>query len=103
MDPVELNQGRNPDASAVAPTRELDHDWTMTAVACERSERRKSAVAGFLSIGETGFEPATARPPSRLITTVRGSIREPSCFCPGQGHRLEQNEELLADHSPDRM
>jgi len=41
--------------------------------------------------------------PGWLTATVRGSIREPACCCPGQGRLVEQHEELLAGHTPDRM
>src|SRR6202043_1357209 len=39
------------------------------------SEREKSLFAGYLVVGETGFEPATARPPAGCATRLRHSPR----------------------------
>src|SRR5215218_3728462 len=41
------------------------------------SERESPALAGLSLIGETGFEPATARPPAGCATRLRHS---PWCF-----------------------
>ena len=38
-----------------------------------------------------------------IETSASAHLREPSGWCPGQGGLLEQHEQLVAGHTPDRM
>src|SRR3954467_5498145 len=60
--------------------------WTPSAQLSASEKQRAPVSSGLSRVGETGFEPATARPPAGCATRLRHS---PWCFL--QSGRRESN------------
>src|SRR4051794_37912104 len=69
---------------AEAPRANWTPTWTPRAQLSASEKQRAPMESGLSLVGETGFEPATARPPAGCATRLRHS---PLCDRAGDGNR----------------
>ena len=82
------SDGRDEAAGAVDPNRrQIEYKQNMERPLGRGPSCKSMPFAGISSVGETGFEPATARPPAGCATRLRHSPWTPSILWPISPHR----------------